>query len=170
MRHLVDDVRTFMLAGQPERVSWEVARPTPTPEEAAVLREAGAACVEAARGLRAPGATSAGLGGSLLLEELGETLVAMASEDLIETADGLADLVYVAVWTAVAHGIPLARVWDVVQASNLAKFQRCPTCFGTGCGACHRSGRVAVRDAAGKVLKPEGWAPPDVASALRGDP
>lgn len=72
-------------------------------------------------------------------------------EALAEVADGLADLIYVAVGAALELGIPLAAVWEEVHRSNMAKV-RPP---------------IRVRED-GKVLKPEGWTPPDVLGAVFG--
>lgn len=76
----------------------------------------------------------------------------MAAGDMEEIADGLADLIYVAVGAALEFGIPLDRVWAEVQRSNMAKVDA-------------ETGRVRKR-ADGKVLKPDGWTPPDIKSAL----
>lgn len=89
---------------------------------------------------------------SLLREECRETDEAMQRGDLVEIADGLADVIYVAVGAALEFGIPLDRVWAEVQRSNMAKVDPA-------------TGKVTKRDD-GKVLKPEGWMPPDVAGAL----
>lgn len=83
----------------------------------------------------------------LISEELKELSDAMRAEDMAETADALADLIYVLVGTAVSFGIDLRPVWDEVQRSNMAK-----------------EGGATRAD--GKVLKPEGWTPPDIAGAL----
>lgn len=53
------------------------------------------------------GSAMAGTRFSLLMEELLETHTAMLRGDLIETADGLADLKYVIVGCAVAYGLPI---------------------------------------------------------------
>lgn len=91
---------------------------------------------------------------SLIAEEWRETDEALASGDVPGIADGMADLIYVIVGTALEYGIPLDRVWAAVQAANMAKVDPA-------------TGLVRYR-ADGKVLKPEGWQPPDIASALRG--
>jgi NTP pyrophosphatase (non-canonical NTP hydrolase) len=93
---------------------------------------------------------------NILAEEWRETDEAMARGDLIEVADGLADIIYVAVGTALEFGIPLDRVWAEVQRTNMAKVD--PV-----------TGKVRQRED-GKVLKPDGWTPPDIATALRGQP
>lgn len=87
----------------------------------------------------------------LMREELDETVVAMADDDLPGIADGLADLIYVSIGTALAYGIPLERVWDAVHAANMAKLGP--------------DGKP-IRDAGGKVVKPAGWTPPDIAAIV----
>lgn len=84
---------------------------------------------------------------ALISEESNEVFEALESADLVGIADGLADLIYVAVGTAIELGIPLDRVWDEVHRSNMAK----------------RGGPVRED---GKRLKPEGWQPPDIKRAL----
>lgn len=88
----------------------------------------------------------------LLLEEYLEWLQAVSERDMVEVADALADMVYIIVGTALEFGIPLDRVWDEVQRSNMAKVD--PV-----------SGRVARRED-GKILKPQGWEAPNVAGVL----
>lgn len=67
--------------------------------------------------------------------------------DLEKLSDGLADLIYVTVGTALEFGIPLDRVWAEVQRANMQKAS-------------------GPRRADGKVLKPPGWVPPDIHGAL----
>lgn len=85
-------------------------------------------------------------------EEHEELLTAIEDRDMSGVADALADKIYISVGTAVEFGIPLDRVWNEVQRANMAKVD--PV-----------SGKVKKR-ADGKVLKPEGWTPPDILSAL----
>jgi predicted HAD superfamily Cof-like phosphohydrolase len=66
----------------------------------------------------------------------------------------MADSIYVIVGAAIEYGIPLSAVWDAVQKSNLAK--RDPS-----------TGKVRRRED-GKILKPDGWKPPDIRAALWG--
>lgn len=89
---------------------------------------------------------------ALIAEEATELTEAMKAGDMLEIADGMADLIYVTVGAALEFGIPLDRVWAVVQQANMAKVD--PT-----------TGKVRKRDD-GKVLKPEGWQPPDIAAAI----
>jgi predicted HAD superfamily Cof-like phosphohydrolase len=85
----------------------------------------------------------------LLAEEVAELITATTNEDIVEIADGIADVIYVAVGMALANGIPLDAVWDEVQRSNMAKV-----------------GGATRQD--GKVLKPEGWQPPNIEAVLFG--
>jgi predicted HAD superfamily Cof-like phosphohydrolase len=54
-------------------------------------------------------------------EEFNELKKAVAEEDLVEVADALVDIVYVAAGMATIMGIPFSKVWDEVQRSNMAK-------------------------------------------------
>jgi predicted HAD superfamily Cof-like phosphohydrolase len=86
-------------------------------------------------------------------EEFDELWVAWCRNDLVGIADAIADLIYVLVGMALEYGIPLDRVWDAVQRSNMAKID--PV-----------TGKVRKRED-GKILKPEGWQPPDIAGILK---
>ena len=87
---------------------------------------------------------------SLLSEEFYEYRHAEEANDLIEVADALADIIYIACGTAVSYGIPLDDVFAEVHRSNMAKLV---------------DGKV-IRREDGKVQKPEGWMPPDVKRIL----
>ena len=86
---------------------------------------------------------------SLLREEMAELERAIADRDVVEVADALADLVYVAYGTAISFGIDLRPVFEEVHRSNMAK---------VGGGS----------RADGKVLKPPDWAPPRIRELLDG--
>jgi predicted HAD superfamily Cof-like phosphohydrolase len=86
----------------------------------------------------------------LLEEEFNEYMRAELNDDLVEIADALADIIYIACGTAVSYGIPLDRVFTEVHRSNMAKLV---------------DGKV-LRRADGKVQKPEGWTPPDIETIL----
>src|SRR5574343_277690 len=94
------------------------------------------------------------LRGDLITEEYSETLRALHYGDIVALADGLADLIYVCVGTALEYGIPLDRVWDEVQRSNMAKVDPI-------------TGLVRRRED-GKILKPDGWQPPEIEKAVFG--
>lgn len=61
------------------------------------------------------------LRGELMTEELAEVLRAMAIGDERELLDGLADLLYVVVGTAVAFDLPLVEAFWEVHRSNMTK-------------------------------------------------
>ena len=82
----------------------------------------------------------------LLREEFREYLDGESFNDLVEVADALADIIYIACGTAVSYGIPLDDVFAEVHRSNMAKLV---------------DGKV-IRREDGKVQKPEGWTAPDL--------
>jgi len=87
----------------------------------------------------------------LLREEVREYSDAVAAGDLVEVADGLADIVYVVFGTALAHGIDLDAVLEEVHRSNMSKLGE--------------DGRPLFRDD-GKVLKGPRYFRPDIAGVL----
>jgi predicted HAD superfamily Cof-like phosphohydrolase len=86
----------------------------------------------------------------LLREEFREYLDGESFENLVEVADALADIIYIACGTAVSYGIPLDDVFAEVHRSIMAKLV---------------DGKVLRRED-GKIQKPEGWTPPDIRSVL----
>lgn len=88
----------------------------------------------------------------LVTEEFAEFVTTLCTRDLVGVADAIADLIYVLVGTAHEFGIPLEAVWEEVQRSNMAKVDA-------------MTGKVRRRED-GKILKPDGWTPPDIASIL----
>jgi predicted HAD superfamily Cof-like phosphohydrolase len=87
---------------------------------------------------------------SLIEEEKRELFEAMASENLAQIAKELADLLYVVYGTAVSYGIETLPVFIEVHRSNMEK----------------APGGIVKRRPDGKVLKPEGWQPPDIAKLI----
>ena len=93
---------------------------------------------------------------SLVVEEVTkELLPAIARRDLVETADAIIDSIYVLIGAGLEFGIPLPEIWNAVQRANLAKAPIGPDGV-----------RRVVRRPDGKILKPEGWTPPDVREIL----
>ena len=90
----------------------------------------------------------------ILAEEFDELFTAIDHRDMIETADALGDLVYVAVGTALEFGIPFTPIWDEIQRSNMTKVDP-------------KTGKVKKRDD-GKVLKGPNFSPPDIVGVLNG--
>jgi len=87
---------------------------------------------------------------NILAEEFYEYRNAELTDDLIEVADALADIIYIACGTAVSYGIPLDELFAEVHRSNMAKLV---------------DGKV-IRRADGKIQKPADWTPPDVRGVL----
>ncbi len=85
---------------------------------------------------------------ALIHEEAEELREAFATQDLVGVADALADLLYVTLGAAVSCGIDLPSIFHEVHRTNMLK---------DGGGSA----------ANGKILKPEGWEPPDVEGLLR---
>jgi len=86
----------------------------------------------------------------LLKEEYEEYIQGECQNDVENIAKELADIIYIVCGTAASYGIPLDKVFDAVHASNMAKLV---------------DGKP-VRRADGKILKPDGWRPPDIKSIL----
>ncbi len=95
----------------------------------------------------------------LVSEEYRELMRGMDEGNLTEVADACADLVYVVIGTAIAYGIDLRPIWDAVQRANMQKVpyseELAAECAKTG-----------VKIPVGKVMKPPGWRPPDIAGLL----
>lgn len=83
----------------------------------------------------------------LINEEWEELQLAFSAQGIPEIADATADLIYVLIGFMIAMGIDLRPIWTAVQRANMAKV-----------------GGAMRED--GKVLKPDGWVPPDIASIL----
>ena len=86
----------------------------------------------------------------LLTEEFAEYTEAEIEHDLVEIADALADIIYIACGTAISYGIPLDEIFNEVHRSNMAKLV---------------DGKVLRRED-GKIQKPEGWTAPDIKNIL----
>jgi len=89
---------------------------------------------------------------SLLEEEVGELVAAAHARDLVGIADALADITYVVYGTALTYGIDLDSVLAEVHRSNMSKLDR--------------NGKPITR-ADGKVLKSQGYSPPNIAAVLQ---
>lgn len=92
---------------------------------------------------------------SLIEEEFREYREAVEAQDVVEIADALADLVYVAYGAAVSFGINLDRVLAEVHRSNMSKLDA--------------DGKPIYRED-GKVLKSDLFEPPRIASVLDSQP
>ena len=76
---------------------------------------------------------------NLIEEEFNETLNAFIEDDLVEVADGLADMVWVIMGMCNSAGIDFDKIWKEVKSSNMSKFVE---------------GKFIKNDA-GKIMKPE---------------
>lgn len=95
-----------------------------------------------------PGIRRGELRAELIREEAKETVRAIEDGDLIQAIDGLCDLLCVVYGAALEFGIrDLSPFWAEVHRTNMAK-----------------AGGPVRED--GKVLKPEGWTPPDLEGVL----
>ena len=83
-----------------------------------------------------------------MVEEINEFVESCMGGHIVGAADALADVVYVAVGTALSMGIPLDKVWDAVHAANMKK-----------------QPGMTKRGIANDAVKPEGWVGPEKAIA-----
>lgn len=87
----------------------------------------------------------------ILKEEWEEYIDAEEADDMVEVADALADMIYIAYGTALSYGIPLDEVLAEVQRSNMSKLGE--------------DGKPIYRED-GKVLKGPNFSEPDIKSIL----
>lgn len=79
-----------------------------------------------------------------LLEEIEEFMSAARMGNMVDTADALADICYVALGTAYRMGLPFPEIWNAVQAANMRKER----------GMTSRNNKV-------DAIKPPGWIGPE---------
>lgn len=84
---------------------------------------------------------------NLIKEEYDEFIEAYDAKDDVEELDACFDMIWVIVGYMISRGWDREAAWDEGARSNLIKID--PT-----------TGKVIKRDD-GKILKPEGWTPPD---------
>jgi predicted HAD superfamily Cof-like phosphohydrolase len=89
----------------------------------------------------------------LIGEETGELADAIVAKDSIETLDALVDILVVTIGAIHSMGADAEGAWEEVMSTNAAKIDL-------------DTGKVRKRED-GKVLKPEGWVPPDLASFVK---
>lgn len=154
MENAYRDVKEFMEAVGQEAPDELTQRGVPPDHEHYRLVNGSQELDSRAR-LLSLGTHLASLRARLVLEEASELLDALAADDLVQIADAVVDICYVAIGTAIAYGISLPEVWEAVQEANMAKLSLTP-----------EGEFVALKDENGKIIKPEGWVPPDVAAVL----
>ena len=89
---------------------------------------------------------------SLIQEELDELWVANSNADRVECLDALIDILVVTVGAIHSMGADAEGAWKEVMRTNFAKIDS-------------ETGKVRKRED-GKVLKPLGWAAPELKSFL----
>ena len=89
---------------------------------------------------------------TLIREEISELWAAVKAEDRVEQLDALVDILVVTVGAIRAGGMDGEGAWREVMATNFAKIDP-------------DTGKVRKRED-GKVLKPEGWQPPQLEKFL----
>lgn len=87
----------------------------------------------------------------LLDEELNEYKEAVYTNNLVEIADALGDIIYVAIGAAISYGIPMEKVFAEIHRSNMDKLDE--------------NGNPIINEY-GKVVKPSWWQPPDLKTIL----
>lgn len=92
---------------------------------------------------------------NLMEEEWKELKSALLLEDSVEQLDALLDFIVVTVGAIHSAGFNGTGGWDEVMRTNFAKIDP-------------ETGKVRKRED-GKVLKPEGWQPPDLSKFLKRD-
>jgi predicted HAD superfamily Cof-like phosphohydrolase len=90
---------------------------------------------------------------SLIEEEANELKDAITAHDKVETLDALIDILVVTIGAIHSMGADAEGAWKEVMRTNFAKIDL-------------ETGKVRKRED-GKVLKPLGWAPPDLTGYLK---
>ena len=95
-----------------------------------------------------PNEENATLYHKLINEEFNEFLKAYQDKDEVEQLDACMDLIWVTLGYCHMRGYDVRGAWNEVTTSNLWKIDA-------------KTGKV-IRREDGKILKPEGWTPPDL--------
>ena len=90
----------------------------------------------------------------LMEEEWRELKAGLLMEDRVEQLDALLDFIVVTIGAIHSGGFDSEGAWKEVMATNLAKIDK-------------ETGKVRKRED-GKVLKPLGWKPPELAQFVKG--
>jgi predicted HAD superfamily Cof-like phosphohydrolase len=89
----------------------------------------------------------------LICEEYNEYIQAKNANDEVEEIDACFDMIWVIVGYMMSRGWNCSAIWDEGAVSNLRKID-------------DKTKKVLKRED-GKVLKPEGWQPPDFSKFVR---
>jgi len=89
----------------------------------------------------------------LIKEEYSELFEANLEDDDVEMLDACMDLIWVTLGFCHMKGYDVQKAWDEVLRSNIAKVDPIT--------------RKVIRREDGKILKPEGWTPPDLTKFVK---
>ena len=92
---------------------------------------------------------------TLIKEEVAELMAAYKADDRVEQLDALIDILVVTIGAIHSMGGDAEGAWNEVMRTNFAKIDA-------------DTGKVRKRED-GKVLKPEGWTPPELGQFLKVD-
>ena len=90
---------------------------------------------------------------NLIVEEYSEYIQAKNAKDEVEEIDACFDMIWVIVGYMLSKGWDCEKIWDEGALSNLKKIDR--------------TTRKVLKREDGKVLKPEGWQPPDFSKFVK---
>ena len=90
---------------------------------------------------------------NLIDEEHAELKKAVEDDNLTEQLDALIDILVVTIGALHSAGFDAEGAWKEVMSTNFAKIDK-------------KTGKVRKRED-GKVLKPQGWTPPDLKPFLK---
>ena len=99
-----------------------------------------------------PSDDNANLYVKLIEEEFNEFREAIEQNDVVEQLDACMDMIWVILGYCHMKKFKVQEAWDEVADSNLSKIDT-------------RTGKVIKRED-GKVLKPEGWKPPQLGNFI----
>lgn len=100
-----------------------------------------------------PAGEMAAFRAGFMQEELDEYNRAVAQGDMAGVLDALVDLVYVAMGTAVIHGLPFEKAFGAVHTANMAKIRA-------------ERATDSKRGTTFDVVKPAGWVAPDIQAII----
>ena len=89
----------------------------------------------------------------LITEEVNELWTAINNQDAVEQLDALTDILVVTIGAIHSMGADAEGAWKEVMRSNFAKIDK-------------ETGKVVKRED-GKVLKPDGWTPPNLKGFIK---
>jgi predicted HAD superfamily Cof-like phosphohydrolase len=90
---------------------------------------------------------------NLICEEFNEYIQAKNANDEVEEIDACFDMIWVIVGYMLSRGWDCEKIWDEGALSNLKKIDT--------------KTRKVIKREDGKVLKPEGWQPPDFSKFVK---